>query len=72
MTNVVKHAGAEQRRVKVEENDPRSKVTVEDDGSGLPAEGNGHEGSGSSGCASAWGCSGASWRSNPRPKAARG
>ena len=41
MSNVVKHSGAEHARVKVEENDSTVKVTVEDDGSGLPAERNG-------------------------------
>ncbi len=41
LSNVVKHSGAEHARVKVEENASTVTVTVEDDGSGLPADGNG-------------------------------
>lgn len=41
LTNVVKHSGAEHARIKVEENASRVEVTVEDDGRGLPAEGDG-------------------------------
>jgi signal transduction histidine kinase len=41
LSNIVKHSGAEHARVKAEEHASAVTVTVEDDGSGLPADSNG-------------------------------